>query len=636
MKIYKNKKNLFNFKFKKLTSRVNLFILAKNNINTKKVNWKKNSDFFIIVKKESIVGLNNCVDFKIKNFKKNSNFNLSLLKKNKLLFYTSNLVFKNKLLSILGRKKLEVYSLINMVFSLKEDFLTLIQHNLGFNYFNNNALIKETLMLKILLNFFVWNLFGVKTFSIYYPKYFIKLNTSVSFQSFFLQKSQLTSNSSLIMLMESSLKKRFLYLICNEFKKSNVTLNKLVIKSYFKSFFEGRVENFNRVPLHFLNYIYQNFYKNYKNVIRSIWKKNYSSLIKINSNLKQKNFGKIKYKSIFFRFLSKNIIFLLFKLKEKNNLIFSNLIAKKRVLLLNNFLISKIKNKISLNKSKSFTVSSSKFKLNTQWNFVFKKKILPLLNKINSFSGTNSLLYTSKIKKYKKTKKLNWKEKKLKPINSILNSNQLNSVVSQILKTNISLFFINALGLAQFSFFLTKKNKLGRHFLRNIDNNMISRYKYIAVYIQDLIRISFISLFFKNPTFLANFIGFQIAKLPKNRKETKLLKFIIKLVKIFSLQRKEMLGIKIEFKGRVNRWRRTKILGGIGGLLPSLYDYENRIEFGSSKSITRKGALGIRLWFCYKSEFNPVLRNCILKYFLYSKYLHLYTVKNFLKKYKSK
>lgn len=92
----------------------------------------------------------------------------------------------------------------------------------------------------------------------------------MSFQSFFLQKSQLNSNSSLIMLMESSLKKRFLYLICNEFKKSNVTLNKLGIKSYFKSFFEGRVENFNRVPLHFLNYIYQNFYKNYKNVIRSI------------------------------------------------------------------------------------------------------------------------------------------------------------------------------------------------------------------------------------------------------------------------------------------------------------------------------------------------------------------------------
>jgi hypothetical protein len=35
MKIYKNKKNLF--KFKKLMSRANLFILAKNNIKIKKV-----------------------------------------------------------------------------------------------------------------------------------------------------------------------------------------------------------------------------------------------------------------------------------------------------------------------------------------------------------------------------------------------------------------------------------------------------------------------------------------------------------------------------------------------------------------------------------------------------------------------
>jgi len=92
--------------------------------------------------------------------------------------------------------------------------------------------------------------------------------------------------------------------------------------------------------------------------------------------------------------------------------------------------------------------------------------------------------------------------------------------------------------LAQFSFLLTKKNIFGKKFLRRVDRNMISRYKYIAVYIQDLIRISFISLFFKNPTFLATFMGFQIAKLPKNRKETKFLRFIIKLIRIFSSQKK--------------------------------------------------------------------------------------------------
>jgi len=96
-----------------------------------------------------------------------------------------------------------------------------------------------------------------------------------------------------------------------------------------------------------------------------------------------------------------------------------------------------------------------------------------------------------------------------------------------------------------------------------------------------------------------------------------------------------MIGVKIEFKGRINRWRRTKIVRGVGGLLPSLYDYKTRVEFGSSKSITRKGALGIRLWFFYKSYFTTILRRCILKYFLYSKYLHLYTIQKFLKKYKS-
>jgi ribosomal protein S3 len=96
-----------------------------------------------------------------------------------------------------------------------------------------------------------------------------------------------------------------------------------------------------------------------------------------------------------------------------------------------------------------------------------------------------------------------------------------------------------------------------------------------------------------------------------------------------------MIGVKIEFKGRINRWRRTKILRGVGGLLPSLYDYKTKVEYGSSKSITRKGALGIRLWFCYKSYFTTILRRAILKYFLYSKYLHLYTIKKFLHKYKS-
>jgi hypothetical protein len=110
------------------------------------------------------------------------------------------------------------------------------------------------------------------------------------------------------------------------------------------------------------------------------------------------------------------------------------------------------------------------------------------------------------------------------------------------------------------------------------------------------------------------------------------------VVKIFSSQRIEMIGLKIEFKGRVNRWRRTKIIRGIGGskiLLP-LYSYDTQIEFGSSKSITRKGALGIRLWLCYKYFFGCILSEVILGYVKYAQNLKLKAVRRFLNKFKAK
>jgi hypothetical protein len=107
--------------------------------------------------------------------------------------------------------------------------------------------------------------------------------------------------------------------------------------------------------------------------------------------------------------------------------------------------------------------------------------------------------------------------------------------------------------LAKFAFIYPIKKKSVNKFLSQVERQMIGRYKYVAVYFHDLVRISFLSLFLKKPAFLTSFIGFQISKLPKNRKETKLVKFIIKVVKIFSSQRIEMIGLKIEFKGRVNR-----------------------------------------------------------------------------------
>jgi hypothetical protein len=48
-------------------------------------------------------------------------------------------------------------------------------------------------------------------------------------------------------------------------------------------------------------------------------------------------------------------------------------------------------------------------------------------------------------------------------------------------------------------------------------------------------------------------MAFQLSKLPRNRKETNFIRFLFKVIKTFAAERKEILGIRIRFKGRVNR-----------------------------------------------------------------------------------
>ena len=639
----------FNFDSKKLLTKKNLLALKIKRKLYKKikrnVNVYKKIKFFVPIKKESIIKRNNYLDFKIKNFNWKSDKNLILVKKNLFRNFTFNIFIKNKFFSKFYFTKQEVYLLNDVIFSLNEDFLVLLKYNLGYSYLVNINLSK-IIVTKILLKFINWNFFGtlqIQKHFILYIKYFVIKNNNLNLINYFCYRNNFYNFKKELLrnTFDSVLTKNFENLIFNDFKKSTLNLNLFLKQSYFKSFFEGKVDSLSilRSNIYFLNYLKQNFYINSKNLNQVVWKKNNNSLNNILLNSAYKKVFKRKLKFLYF--LSKNIIFVLFKLNEKSSVISTNLIAKKRLKLLLYFLILKLKNKILLKNSKTFGVSKSKFKLmGLKWYFIFRKKILKLYKYDNNIKNKNSasvLLVERKIRKksFLKFKKIKLIHKKLKNVNSILNSTQLNNIISYILKNNISLFFINTLTLAHFSFLLLKENKFGKDFLRRIDRDMIAKYKYIAVYIQDLVRISFISLFFKNPTFLATFMGFQISKLPKNRKETKFLRFIIKLIRIFSSQKKEMIGVKIEFKGRINRWRRTKILRGVGGLLPSLYDYKTKVEYGSSKSITRKGALGIRLWFCYKSYFTTILRRAILKYFLYSKYLHLYTIKKFLHKYKS-
>lgn len=152
-----------------------------------------------------------------------------------------------------------------------------------------------------------------------------------------------------------------------------------------------------------------------------------------------------------------------------------------------------------------------------------------------------------------------------------------------------------------------------RAFLRQRETERGSRYASVAAALPDLLRLTFLSLYLKKAPFLARILAYSLTTLPRNRKETLFLRFLRKLVKVFASQRPERLGIRLRVQGRVNRWRRTKHRVGEMGRLP-LYSYSARLEYGEAQALTRKGALGFRLWFAYHPGFAHRYRRTLLSY----------------------
>jgi len=87
---------------------------------------------------------------------------------------------------------------------------------------------------------------------------------------------------------------------------------------------------------------------------------------------------------------------------------------------------------------------------------------------------------------------------------------------------------------------------------------MLNKYKYNAIFIKDFVHLAFISVLLKNTTCLVQFMGEQFKRLPKNRKQMKLLNFIQQTLKIFCEQRNEVFGFKLQLQGRLNRRNRTR------------------------------------------------------------------------------
>lgn len=679
-KIFKFDKNSQNY-----LKKIKIFLVKKNNLklnlHNPKLKLGVNKDAYVKVEKEITSRINNNVDFFFKSrFSLKDNLKLShnnyFLIKNKKQISISALFFllrKNKILFGFGRKKQFLFNLLEIVFCLREDFWGLAAREFFNNYFSVLDVQKELSFFLSFKNFLNWNLFNnVLKSNNSYSKFFI-LAHDLCFINFFYSTVYFNAGVNLknvlnfdINLFLSSFKENSLGKYINKLNISNFysvrsTYNKLLGQYLYLSFFKGRNNNIQlKNNNHFLNYIKQNFIAPKLNFSRYVWKKSLMFGKKVYS--KKRNFGWWGIHNSYNRELPRSIFFLLSRLQEKQKLINANRISIDSTQLepqfskLNEILNYLLKNKIKREKTKNLVLSKLPFlkKLNRRkWSSVFLKNILSKLqnlnvniltqissikNKLNKKNYSHSRVKSKFLKVRNLRKKALWKEKKLVQKNDEIISpqfKQINKFFSFIFKTNTTIYFINALSLTKFSFVFPDKKKSVQKFLNQIEREMIERYKYVAVYIQDLVRVSFLSLFLKKPTFLASFIGFQMAKLPRNRKETKLTRFIIKVVKIFSSQRKEMIGMKIEFKGRVNRWRRTKIIRGISGVLP-LYSYNTRIEFGSSKAITRKGALGIRLWLCYRPSFEEILRVALFNYLQYSQYLRARSIKHFLTKFNHK
>ena len=191
---------------------------------------------------------------------------------------------------------------------------------------------------------------------------------------------------------------------------------------------------------------------------------------------------------------------------------------------------------------------------------------------------------------------------------------------------------INALALARFDFDrdIVRRTRSGQNtasqslrtrrrvptsakFLTRLEQERGSRFAAAGGRLPDLLRVGFVAVYLKSAGVLAQLLANSLARLPRNRKEIPFIRFRIKVVKVLVSARPEMLGVRISFKGRVARWNRTKVLAGESGRL-ALYTYSSRLESGRAQAITRKGTIGVRVWFAYHPSFAKRFRPTLLAF----------------------
>ena len=390
-------------------------------------------------------------------------------------------------------------------------------------------------------------------------------------------------------------------------KSTNINYTNITNNSYFKNIKKNLI-NYYLVSKHIKNKkkLKKLLNKNNNNIFKLIKLNLIKYFLLVNSNIllnkiklvgKQNNDNNIKllkYKlHITFKKLNKVIKLINLLKTYNNNIILTNFIK-------NNYLKSFNKNYIA------FLLYYINYKTNIKNNFNLNNK--NYFN-IKKYSSKKNIVINNKNNKNLIKKSKNIKIKEIKKF------------LSKLTNSKISIIFINSLSFAKFCYYLEQKNeflKKSPNIFLNIQKQMLSSYRYDAIYIQDFVNIAFISLIFKNIQILTDFIGFQFKKLPKNKRQLKLIQLVTKTLQIIFKERDEISGLKIQFKGRINKRKRARTINFKDGVI-SLHSHSSRVEYGQTNAFTRSGSLGIKLWLFYNKNFKNELKRYFLNYIKYSK-----------------
>ncbi len=449
----------------------------------------------------------------------------------------------------------------------------------------------------------------------------------------------------------------FFYRLRKRLKK---TKNSIWSIKYWKLNVKKLVINKHKEKLPFIYSKKGSLFSDLNFIVNNIWTKKKNSnkiIINYNKNIIIKDIFKIyNLFQIYYK-----IILNIKKILNINNLLNSFLtkyLYKLNLLSRYNLLITFLLKKYYLKKNKILNIWIKKitYFLNNNYNMYNQYNYINILNtniKLNAKSFR--FLYKLKNRLYllkKKTKfnyikndllflKSNILNQKIIKKNIILNKTNkilipdIKKFLSLITNSKINLIFINSLSFCKFYYFSQKKKRshsIDRFTLWPLERYLFNRYKYSAIYIKDFIHLSFITILLKNPQVLVNFIGRQFKHLPKNRKQLKLLSFITQTIKIVCELRTEIIGFKLQIKGRLNRRNRTKTYNFKKGRMP-IQTIDTRVEYGYSEGFTRRGLIGIKFWIFYNKIFKNKLRLKFLEYFLYSKYKIKYNYILYIKKF---